>query len=57
MDNVKGDKQMTEPVLTSNQRLPLRPLIETALASEVRLLEVGTAEQSVVYVRLKRPTE
>jgi len=41
MDNVGGDKQMTELVLTSNQQLPLRPLVETALANEVRLLEVG----------------
>ena len=41
MDTVGGDKQMTELVLTSNQQLPLRPLVETALANEVRLLEVG----------------
>ena len=41
MENVKGDKLMTELVLTSNQQLPLRSLVETALANEVRLLEVG----------------
>jgi hypothetical protein len=32
---------MTELVLISNRQLPLRPLIETALVNEVRLLEVG----------------
>jgi phage shock protein A len=32
---------MTELTLVSNRKLPLRPLIETALANEVRLLEVG----------------
>ena len=32
---------MTELVLISNRQLSLRPLIETALANEVRLLEVG----------------
>lgn len=32
---------MTELVLVSNRQLPLKPLIETALANEVRLLEVG----------------
>jgi hypothetical protein len=32
---------MTELVLVSSRQLPLRPLIETALANEVRLLEVG----------------
>lgn len=32
---------MTELVLISNRQLPLRPLVETALANEVRLLEVG----------------
>jgi len=29
---------MTELVLVSSRQLPLRPLIETALADEVRLL-------------------
>jgi hypothetical protein len=38
---VKGDKLMTELVLISNRQLPLKPLVETALANEVRLLEVG----------------
>ncbi|MCX6031467.1 MAG: hypothetical protein NT169_19480 [Chloroflexi bacterium] len=32
---------MTELTLVSTRQLPLRPLVETALANEVRLLEVG----------------
>ncbi|MCL4486663.1 MAG: hypothetical protein M1570_00850 [Chloroflexi bacterium] len=32
---------MTELVLVSNRKLPLRPLVETALTNEARLLEVG----------------
>ena len=32
---------MTELVLVSSRQLPLRPLIETALSNEVRLLEIG----------------
>lgn len=32
---------MTELVLVSSRQLPLRPLIETALTNEVRLLEIG----------------
>ena len=32
---------MNELKLISNRQLPLRPLVETALANEVRLLEVG----------------
>jgi hypothetical protein len=41
MENVEGDRLMTELVLISNRQLLLKPLIETALANEVRLLEVG----------------
>ena len=32
---------MNELKLISNRQLPLRPLVEAALANEVRLLEVG----------------
>jgi len=32
---------MTELILVSTRQLPLKPLVETALANEVRLLEVG----------------
>jgi hypothetical protein len=32
---------MTELTLVSSRQLPLRPLVETALTNEVRLLEVG----------------
>lgn len=32
---------MNELVLVSTRQLPLRPLVETALANEVRLLEVA----------------
>ena len=32
---------MTELTLVSSRQLPLKPLVETALANEVRLLEVG----------------
>lgn len=32
---------MAELVLVSSRQLPLRPLVETALAHEVRLFEVG----------------
>ncbi|MCX6032052.1 MAG: hypothetical protein NT169_22490 [Chloroflexi bacterium] len=32
---------MTELTLVSTRQLPLRPLVENALANEVRLLEVG----------------
>lgn len=32
---------MTELTLVSSRQLPLKPLVETALTNEVRLLEVG----------------
>lgn len=32
---------MTELILVSSQRRPLRPLVEAALASELRLVEAG----------------
>lgn len=32
---------MAELILISNRQLPLKPLVETALANEVRLIEVS----------------